>query len=116
MTEPRTEGDGADALPWGMVRLVIFVLGPVLFVVPALYLVAIVAARDYQAGPAQPGSEELFWIAAAVIPLALLVATWLLPRGLPEASRSLQVRTSGHVAPLAFYDDIAWPSPGWAAS
>jgi hypothetical protein len=106
LTEPRAGDDGADALPWGVGRLALFVLGPVFFAVPALYVVAIIGFRDYRAGVAQPASEEFFWIAAAVIPLALLLATWLLPRGVPASDRSLRVRTSGHVAPLGFYDDI----------
>jgi len=89
-----------------MGRLLLFVGGPMLFFMPAAFAVAIAVYLDYLKGGTQPASEEFFWIAAATIPIALFLATWLLPRRLPTAWRTIRIDTSGYVTPMAFYDDL----------
>lgn len=106
MTDQRPEAQAPDAMPMSMRSLALFVLGPLLFFLPAAYAVVGAVFWQLRTGGMQPASEGFFWISTAVIPLALFLATWLLPRRISASGRAMRVNTSGHIAPLAFYDDV----------
>lgn len=106
MTEQGLDVQAPDVMPMSMRRLALFVLGPLLFFVPAAYAVVGAVFWQLRTGGTQPASEGFFWISTAVIPLVLFLATWLLPRRVPPSERAMRVNTSGHIAPLAFYDDV----------
>jgi hypothetical protein len=84
----------------------LLLMGSVTLFVPGPTVAAIVAARQYLYGVPSAASEGFFWLAAALIPFALLLATWLLPRRLAADQRAVEIVTPGRNVPLAVYDDI----------
>lgn len=98
MTEPTTTLRSGRFLLFMLGSFVPFLSGPA--------VAAAIASSRYLSGGYPPASEGFFWLAAALIPLALLLATWLLPRRIDATRRAVEIITPGKRIPVAVYDDI----------
>lgn len=114
MTEPQPRQLPSNGAPDGVAgtttlrsgRFLLFMLGSFLLFLPGPAVAAAIAWKQYLSGGSLPASEGLFWLAAALIPLALLLATWLLPQRIDATRRAVEIVTPGKRIPVAVYDDI----------
>ena len=114
MTEPQPRQLPSDGAPEGAAvtttlrpgRFLLFMLGSFVLFLPGPAVAAAIAWKQYLSGGYPSASEGFFWLAAALIPLALLLVTWLLPQRIDATRRAVEIITPGKRIPVAVYDDI----------